>query len=114
MRRTQCSSSGKHDVATLGFAFRVCHTHSECSFQHGPTTVSELEITEFVTARSHKPSVTQELTVTLQIYVPVVNFLFAVDPETGQLGEDIDHLEGLQVVDEDVWQPQVVYQLEVH
>ena len=37
--------------------------------------------------------------------VPVVDFLLAVDPEAGQLGQDIDDLEGLQVVDEDVWKP---------
>ena len=46
--------------------------------------------------------------------VPVVDFLLAVDPEAGQLGQDIDDLEGLEVVDEDVGQPQVMDQLEIN
>ena len=35
----------------------------------------------------------------------VEHVLFRVDPESGQFGQDVDHLEGLQVVDEDVGQP---------
>ena len=46
--------------------------------------------------------------------VPVVDFLLAVDPEAGQLGQDIYDLEGLEVVDEDVGQPQVMDQLEIN
>ena len=46
--------------------------------------------------------------------VPVVDFLLAVDPEAGQLGQDIDDLEGLEVVDEDVGQPQVMDQLKIN
>ena len=45
---------------------------------------------------------------------PVINPLSPVDPESGQLGEDVDHAEGLEVVDEDVRHPQAVDQLEIH
>ncbi len=46
--------------------------------------------------------------------LPVVNLFFVIDPQTGQLGEHVDHLERLQVVDENVWHPKIVNQLEVH
>ena len=45
---------------------------------------------------------------------PVINPLSPVDPESGQLGEDVDDAEGLQVVDEDVGHPQAVDQLKIH
>ena len=45
---------------------------------------------------------------------PVIDPLPPVNPESGQLGEDVDHAEGLQVVDEDVGHPQAVDQLQVH
>ena len=45
---------------------------------------------------------------------PVINPLSPVNPESGQLGEDVDHAEGLQVVDEDVRHPQAVDQLQVY
>ena len=45
---------------------------------------------------------------------PVIDSLPPVNPESGQLGEDINHAEGLQVVDEDVRHPQAVDQLQVH
>ena len=41
----------------------------------------------------------------------VEHVLVRVDPESGQLGQDVDHLEGLQVVDEDVGQPEVLDKL---
>ena len=46
--------------------------------------------------------------------LPVVNLLPIVNPQSGQFGEDIDHLEGLEVVNEDVGNPEVVDQLQVH
>ena len=45
---------------------------------------------------------------------PVIDPLPPVNPESGQLGKDVDDAEGLQVVDEDVGHPQAVDQLEVH
>ena len=45
---------------------------------------------------------------------PVVDLLLVVDPQPGQLGEHVDDLEGLEVVDEDVGHPKVVDQLQVH
>jgi hypothetical protein len=45
--------------------------------------------------------------------VPVINFLFTVDPKSGELGEHVYHFECLKVVDEDVWHPQVVDELQV-
>ena len=45
---------------------------------------------------------------------PVIDPLPPVNPESGQLGEDVDDAEGLQVVDEDVGHPQAVDQLKVH
>ena len=41
----------------------------------------------------------------------VQHVLVRVDPESGQLGQDVDHLEGLEVVDEDVGQPEVLDKL---
>ena len=46
--------------------------------------------------------------------VPVVDPLVLVHPEPGQLGENIDNLESLEVVDEDVGHPETVDQLKVH
>ena len=46
--------------------------------------------------------------------LPVINFFFAVDPKSGQLWKDIDDFERLQIVDENIWKPQVVDQLEVN
>lgn len=37
-----------------------------------------------------------------------------VDPESGQLIEDVDHLVSLEIVNENVWHPQVLDKLEVH
>ena len=45
---------------------------------------------------------------------PVIDPLPPVNPESGQLGKDVDDAEGLQVVDEDVGHPQAVDQLKVH
>ena len=44
----------------------------------------------------------------------VVDPLPGVYPQSGQFGENINCLEGFQVVDEDVRKPQTFYQLEVH
>ncbi len=44
---------------------------------------------------------------------PVVDLLLVVDPQSRQLGQDIDDLEGLEIVDENVWHPEVVDQLKV-
>ena len=46
--------------------------------------------------------------------MPVQNLLLLVYPEPGQLGEDADHLVGLEVVDEDVGDPQRVDELQTH
>ena len=43
-----------------------------------------------------------------------VGGLAVVDPLPGQFGENINCLEGFQVVDEDVRKPQTFYQLEIH
>ena len=45
---------------------------------------------------------------------PVIDPLPPIYPEAGQLGEDVDHPESLEVVDEDVRDPQAVDQLKVH
>ena len=44
----------------------------------------------------------------------VVDPLPGVYPQSGQFGENINCLEGFQVVDEDVRKPQTFYQLEIH
>ena len=44
----------------------------------------------------------------------VVDPLPGVYPQSGQFGEHINCLEGLQVVDEDIREPQTFYQLKVH
>ena len=44
----------------------------------------------------------------------VVDTLLGVYPESRQLGQHLDGLEGLQVVDEDVGDPEVVYQLQIN
>ena len=45
---------------------------------------------------------------------PVIDPLPPIYPEPSQLGEDVDHPESLEVVDEDVRNPQAVDQLKVH
>ena len=45
---------------------------------------------------------------------PVIDPLPPIYPEPSQLGEDVDHPESLEVVDEDVRDPQAVDQLKVH
>ncbi len=49
----------------------------------------------------------------LKEYIPVINFFFAVDPKSGKLWKDIDDFERLQIVNENIWKPQVVDQLKV-
>ena len=44
----------------------------------------------------------------------VVDPLPGVYPQSGQFGENINRLEGFQVVDEDVRKPQTFYPLEIH
>ena len=44
---------------------------------------------------------------------PVINPLSPVDPESSQLGEDVDHAEGLEVVDEDVWEPKLIHEFKI-
>ena len=44
----------------------------------------------------------------------VVDPLPGVYPQSGQFGENINCLEGFQVVDKDVWNPQAFYQLKVY
>ena len=36
---------------------------------------------------------------------PVIDSLPPVYPQPGELGENVDHTESLEVVDEDVWHP---------
>ena len=43
-----------------------------------------------------------------------VGGLAVVDPLPGQFGENINCLEAFQVVDEDVWDLQTFYQLQVY
>ncbi len=47
------------------------------------------------------------------MYLRVQDLVVGVDPKAGVLGEDLHDLEGLEVVDEDVWQPELVDQLQV-
>ena len=44
----------------------------------------------------------------------VVDPLLGVYPKPRQFGENLDSLECFQVVDEDVWDPQIVYQLQIN
>ena len=44
----------------------------------------------------------------------VEHHLFCVDPETGQLGKDVNDFVGLDVVNKDVWEPEVLHKLQVH
>jgi hypothetical protein len=44
----------------------------------------------------------------------VVDPLPSVYPQSGQFRENINCLEGFQVVDEDVWNPQTFYKLKIH
>ena len=44
----------------------------------------------------------------------VVDPLLGVNPEPRQLGENLDSLECFQVVDEDVGNPKIVYQLQIN
>ena len=44
----------------------------------------------------------------------VVHPLPGIYPQPSKLGQNINCLEGFQVVDEDVWNPQTFYQLQVH
>ena len=44
----------------------------------------------------------------------VIDPLLGVNPETRQLGENLDSLECFQVVDEDVGNPKIVYQLQIN
>ena len=44
----------------------------------------------------------------------VVDTLLSVNPEPRQLGENLDSLECFQVVDEDVGNPKIVYQLQIN
>ena len=44
----------------------------------------------------------------------VVDPLPRVHPETSELGEDLDCLECLEIVDENVGNPEVIYQLQIN
>ena len=44
----------------------------------------------------------------------VVNPLVCIDPESGKLRKNLNSLECFQIVNEDVWYPEVVDQLQVH
>ena len=44
----------------------------------------------------------------------VVNPFVCIDPESGKLGKNLDSLECFQVVDEDVGNPKIVYQLQIN
>ena len=44
----------------------------------------------------------------------VVDSLLSVYPQPRQLGENLDSLECFQVVDEDVGNPKIVYQLQIN
>ena len=44
----------------------------------------------------------------------VIDTLLSVNPEPRQLGENLDSLECFQVVDEDVGNPKIVYQLQIN
>ena len=44
----------------------------------------------------------------------VVDSLLSVYPQPRQLGENLDSLECFQIVNKDIWYPEVVDQLQVH
>ena len=44
----------------------------------------------------------------LLLYLAVKNFLLAVYPEARKLGQYVNHFVRFDVVDEDIWQPQVL------
>ena len=44
----------------------------------------------------------------------VVNPLVCIDPESGKFRKNLDSLECFQIVNENVWYPEVVDQLQVH
>ena len=44
----------------------------------------------------------------------VVDPLPGVYPQSGQFGDNFNCLEGFQVVDEDVWNPQTFHKLKIH
>ena len=47
------------------------------------------------------------------LYVPVINLLFVVDPKTSQFGKNINDLEGFEVINVNIWHPEIVNKLQI-
>ena len=43
----------------------------------------------------------------------VENVIICGDPQTSMFGQDLHHLKGLEVINEDIWKPQLVDQLQI-
>ena len=46
-------------------------------------------------------------------FIPVINLLFVVDPKTSQFGKNIDDLEGFQVINVNIWHPEIMNKLQI-
>ena len=47
------------------------------------------------------------------LYVPVINLLFVVDPKTSQFRKNINDLEGFEVININIWHPEIVNKLQI-
>ena len=46
-------------------------------------------------------------------FIPVINLLFVVDPKSSQFGKNINDLEGFEVINVNIWHPEIMNKLQI-